>query len=80
MEIAHVGQFHNEIMSVRFSSSFFNHLLGGLVTTVANIISNSVVEKHRFLTDDANLRPEPANIQLSDINTIDLHLQHNQKH
>lgn len=53
---AHLRQFADEVMSVRFLRGFDHLLLGDAVVPVTDILPYRCVEQHRLLADHADMR------------------------
>ena len=55
-EATHLGQFTDEVMSVRFLRGFDHLLLGNAVISVPDILPYRCVKEHRLLADHAYVR------------------------
>ena len=55
-EATHLGQFTDEVVSVRFLRGFDHLLLGNAVISVPDILPYRRVKEHRLLADHAYVR------------------------
>lgn len=67
---AHLRQFADEVVSVRFLRGFDHLILGNAVISVADILPYRRIKEHWLLTDHADVRAQPLNIQCRHVEPI----------
>lgn len=64
---------HDELVSVGHLRGMLYFFIGGIKLAHTNVFFDGTREEDRLLTDDADVRPKPSNIQILDIVSIEQH-------
>lgn len=71
----YVWQFLDEIMSASLDSGFYELFVRDVFPSVSNVIGDRHSEKNRFLRHDADLFPEPVDVQFGQFDGIQINLK-----
>jgi len=72
--LSYLWKLTNEVIAVRCASRTLDIRVRYVDTAQFNVVLYRRTEEHRFLTDDADLSSEPANVKLPNVNAVKLHL------
>ena len=65
-------EFVDEVVSVGLSGGLFDVVLSQSVASISDVFGNRSSEQDRFLTDDANVLPQPFRVEARDVVSVDV--------